>query len=228
MTPSAGKCSLASPVKLPSRRAQGGSGDPEANFQLRLAVDKARTSNMPKDNIERAIQRGMGNTGEGGQLEDISYEGYAPGGAAVIVQVLTDNRNRAASEVRRVFTRAGANMASSGAVAWMFEKKGVFTIEAGDKNPEEVELELIDAGVDDIQMEGNTIEAYVNPEHLRHVRDELSKRHLPVENAEVTLIAKNHAEVKPEDAIKTMHLLEQSKNSTTSKKSSLTSTSATS
>lgn len=198
---------LAREITIAAR--EGGSGDPEANFQLRLAVEKARASNMPKDNIERAVQRGMGNTGEGGQLEDISYEGYAPGGAAVIVQVLTDNRNRAASEVRRVFTRAGANMANTGSVAWMFEKKGVFTIEAGDKNPEDVELELIDAGVDDIQMDGNTIEAYVVPEHLRQVREELHKRNLPVDNAEVTLIAKNHAEVTPEDAVKTMQLLEQ-------------------
>lgn len=189
--------------------AREGGGDPEANFALRLAVDKARGANMPKDNIERAIQRGLGSTSDGGQLEDISYEVYGPGGAALIVQVLTDNRNRAASEVRRVITRAGANLASAGSVAWMFEKRGIFTIPVQDKSAEDLELELIDAGVDDISAEGEHIEAYVAPEHLRPVREEMQKRHIPIENAEVSLIAKNNAEVSSGDAVKTMQLVEQ-------------------
>ena len=189
--------------------AREGGGDPDANFALRLAVDKGRAANMPKDNIERAIQRGLGNTGDGAQLEDISYEVYGPGGSALIVQVLTDNRNRAASEVRRIITRAGANLASAGSVAWMFEKRGIFTIPVKDKSAEELELELIDAGVDDIQQEEEHIEAYVAPEHLRPVREEMQKRHLQIENAEVTLIAKNNAEVSTEDAVKTLQLVEQ-------------------
>ena len=189
--------------------AREGGGDPDANFALRLAVDKARGANMPKDNIERAIQRGLGNSGDGAQLEDISYEVYGPGGSALIVQVLTDNRNRAASEVRRIITRAGANLASAGSVAWMFEKRGIFTIPVKDKSAEELELELIDAGVDDIQQEEEHIEAYVAPEHLRPVREEMQKRHLQIENAEVTLIAKNNAEVSTEDAVKTLQLVEQ-------------------
>lgn len=188
---------------------EGGSGDPESNFQLRLAIDKARGSNMPKENIERAIQRGQGAGGEGGQLEDISYEAYGPGGTALIVQVLTDNRNRAASDVRRLITRSGANLASAGAVAWMFEKRGLFSIPAKGKNPEDLELELIDAGVDDFHAEGDTIEAYVSPEHLRAVREELQKRHIPIESAEVALIPKSPAEVNPADAVKTMQLIEQ-------------------
>lgn len=189
--------------------AREGGGDPEANFALRLAVDKARGANMPKDNIERAIQRGLGSTSDGGQLEDISYEVYGPGGSALIVQVLTDNRNRAASEVRRVITRAGANLASTGSVAWMFEKRGIFTIPVQNKSAEDLELELIDAGVDDISAEGEHIEAYVAPEHLRPVREEMQKRHIPIENAEVSLIAKNNAEVSSGDAVKTMQLVEQ-------------------
>lgn len=189
--------------------AREGGGDPEANFALRLAVDKARGANMPKDNIERAIQRGLGNTSEGGQLEDISYEVYGPGGAALIVQVLTDNRNRAASEVRRVITRAGANLASAGSVSWMFEKRGIFTIPVQNKSAEDLELELIDAGVDDISAEGEHVEAYVAPEHLRPVREEMQKRHIPIENAEVSLIAKTNAEVSAGDAVKTMQLVEQ-------------------
>ncbi len=185
-----------------------GGGDPEANFALRLAWDKARGANMPKENIERAIQRGLGNTGEGGQLDDISYEAYGPGGTAIIVQVLTDNRNRAAAEVRRIITRAGATFASTGSVAWMFEKRGIFTIPVQGKSAEDLELELIDAGVDDIKAEDEHVEAYVAPEHLRPVREELQKRHIPIEDAQVSLIAKNHAAVSPEDAAKTMQLIE--------------------
>ncbi|TAH52174.1 MAG: YebC/PmpR family DNA-binding transcriptional regulator [Chloroflexota bacterium] len=187
---------------------EGGSGDPDSNFSLRLAVDKARGANMPKDNIERAIQRGLGNAGDGGQLEDISYEAYGPGGTALIVQVLTDNRNRAAAEVRRVITRGGANFASAGSVAWMFDKRGIFTIPIKGKSAEDLELELIDAGVDDIQAEDESIEAYVAPEHLRPVRDELQKRNIPIEDAQVTLIPKNPAAVSPQDAAKTMQLIE--------------------
>ena len=186
-----------------------GGGDPDANFALRLAWDKARGANMPKENIERAIQRGLGNTGDGGQLEDISYEAYGPGGTALIIQVLTDNRNRAAAEVRRVVTRAGANFASTGSVAWMFEKRGIFSIPVKDKSAEDLELELIDAGVDDIQAEDGHIEAFVAPEHLRPVREELHKRNIAIEDAQISLIAKNHAAVSPEDAAKTMQLIEE-------------------
>lgn len=188
---------------------EGGSGDPDANFQLRLAIEKARAANMPKENIERAIQRGLGASAEGAQLEEIAYEAYGPGGTALIVQVLTDNRNRAAAEVRRVITRSGANLVSSGSVMWMFEKRGVFSIPIQGRNAEDLELELIDAGVDDLNIEGDTVEAYVAPEHLRQVREELQKRHIPVESAEITLVAKNHAQVSHEDAVKTMHLIEQ-------------------
>ena len=188
---------------------EGGSGDPESNFQLRLAIEKARASNMPKENIERAIRRGTGEGLEGGQLEDITYEGYAPGGAALMVQVLTDNRNRAASEVRRVFTRGGGTLGAAGAVGWMFEKKGIVTIETDGRNAEEIELELIDLGADDIQVDGKTIEAYVTPHDLGHMRGGLEKRKIPVENAEITLIPKNPAAVDTEHAVQTMKLIEQ-------------------
>lgn len=189
--------------------AREGGADPEANFQLRLAMDKARASNMPKDNIERAIQRGAGSAGDGAQLEDISYEAYGPGGTALIVQVLTDNRNRAAAEVRRVITRAGANFASTGSVTWMFEKRGILSVPVKGKSAEDIELELIDAGVDDVLTEGEAVEAYVAPQHLRPVREELQKRHIAIENMEVTLIAKTQAEVSPADAAKTMQLIEE-------------------
>jgi YebC/PmpR family DNA-binding regulatory protein len=188
--------------------AREGGGDPNANFALRLAVDKARASNMPKENIERAIKRGTGELSEGGVLEEIMYEGYGPGGTALLVQVLTDNRNRAASEVRHIFTRSGGNLASANSVAWMFEKKGVVTLEAGKKDPDELALEVIDAGAEDVKVDGNLIEAYTTPEQLRSLREALQKRNIPFTSAELAWIAKTPAEVPDESAIQTMKLME--------------------
>ncbi len=187
--------------------AREGGGDPNANFALRLAVDKARANNMPKDNIERAIKRGTGELSEGGQLEEVMYEGYGPGGSALLVQVLTDNRNRAASDVRHLFTRGGGNLAAANAVAWMFEKKGVVTIE-NVKNADELELELIDAGADDFKVDGNVLEAYCAPEQLKALRDALEKRKIAVTSAELAWIAKSPAQVTDDQAVQTMRLME--------------------
>jgi YebC/PmpR family DNA-binding regulatory protein len=188
--------------------ARAGGGDPDANFSLRLAIEKARTSNMPKDNIERAIKRGTGELSEGGQLEEVMYEGYGPGGTALLVQILTDNRNRAASEIRHIFTRGGGNMASANAVAWMFEKKGVVTLEANGKDPDELALELIDAGADDVKVDGNEIEAYTAPEQLKSLRDALEKRKISIASAEIAWIAKSPAEIGDDQAVQTMKLME--------------------
>lgn len=187
--------------------AREGGGDPDSNFTLRLAVDKARMSNMPKDNIDRAIKRGTGELGEGGQLDEVMYEGYGPGGAAMLVQSLTDNRNRAASEIRHIFTRGGGNMAAANAVAWMFEKKGVVAIE-NVKNAEDLELELIDAGADDLKVDGGTVEAYSAPEKLKALRDALEKKKIPIASAELAWIAKTPAQVSDDQAVSTMKLVE--------------------
>ena len=187
--------------------AREGGGDPDSNFALRLAVDKARASNMPKDNIERAIKRGTGELNEGGQLDDIMYEGYGPGGAAMLVQILTDNRNRAASDIRHLFTRGGGNLAAANAVAWMFEKKGVVTIE-NVKNAEELELELIDAGADDLKVDGSTVEAYSAPEQLKALREALQKKKIAIAAAELAWVAKTPAQVSDEQAVSTMKLME--------------------
>ncbi|CAG0947153.1 putative transcriptional regulatory protein [Anaerolineae bacterium] len=187
--------------------AREGGGDPESNFTLRLAVDKARTSNMPKENIERAIKRGTGELKEGGQLEDIMYEGYGPGGSAMLVQVLTDNRNRAASDIRHLFTRGGGNMATSNAVAWMFEKKGVIAVEDA-KNPEDLALELIDAGAEDYKLDGNVLDLYCAPENLRGLKDALEKRKIQMVSAELAWIAKTPATVTDDQAVQTMKLME--------------------
>ena len=187
--------------------AREGGGDPNANFALRLAVDKARSQNMPKENIERAIKRGTGELSEGGQLEEVMYEGYGPGGSALLVQVLTDNRNRAASDVRHLFTRGGGNLAAANAVAWLFEKKGVITIE-NVKDAENLELELIDAGADDFKADGNVLEVYCAPEQLKALRDALEKRKIPTASAELAWIAKSPAQVTDDQAVQTMKLME--------------------
>ena len=190
-----------------SLAAREGGGDPGANFTLRLAIEKARGQNMPKENIERAVKRGTGELSEGGQLEDAIYEGYGPGGTALLVQVLTDNRNRTASEVRHMFTRGGGNLAASNAVAWMFEKKGVVTIENA-KNPDELALELIDAGADDVKEDGSLVEAYCAPEQLRVFRDTIEKKKVPISSVELAWISKNPAEVTAEQAVATLRLME--------------------
>ncbi len=187
--------------------AREGGGDPNANFVLRLAVDKARSQNMPKENIERAIKRGTGELSEGGQLDDVLYEGYGAGGSALLVQVLTDNRNRAASEVRHMFTRGGGNLAAANAVAWMFEKKGVITIE-NVKNADELELELIDAGADDFKVEGNVLEVYCAADQLKTLREALQKRKIALASAELAWITKTPAQVTDDQAVQTMRLME--------------------
>lgn len=190
-----------------SLAAREGGGDQTANFSLRLAVEKARGQNMPKENIERAIKRGTGELNEGGQLEDAIYEGYGPGGTALLVQVLTDNRNRTASEVRHMFTRGGGNLAASNAVAWMFEKKGIIAIE-NVKNADDLALELIDAGADDVKVDGSLVEAYSAPEQLRAFREALEKKKIPITSAELAWISKNPAEVTDEQAVSTLKLME--------------------
>lgn len=187
--------------------AREGGGDPSANFALRLAIEKARAQNMPKENIERAIKRGTGELSEGGQLEEVMYEGYGPGGTALLVQVLTDNRNRAAAEVRHLFTRGGGNLAATNAVAWMFDKKGVLTLE-NVKNPEDLALELIDAGAEDYKLDGNVLDLYCAPENLRTLKDAIEKRKVPIASAEIAWIAKSTATISDEQAVSTMKLME--------------------
>ena len=137
--------------------ARTGEADPDMNFRLRLAVENARAANMPKENIERAIAKGAGTGAGGDTLEEITYEGYGPGGTGIIIQTLTDNRNRAASEVRTMLSRNGGSLAQSGAVAWNFETKGLITVKVDGRDPEEVALEIVDAGAEDVEIEEDSI-----------------------------------------------------------------------
>jgi YebC/PmpR family DNA-binding regulatory protein len=167
----------------------GNNGDPDMNFRLRLAVDKAKQANMPSDNIQRAIDRGLGKGAEAA-IDEIAYEGYGPGGVAVYVQAATDNRNRTAAEVRSTFTKGGGNLGETGSVGWMFQSKGLITIEfpAGKSfDPDEVMLQAIDAGADDVEIDGNEIEVYTAFEDLNAVRTALQAQGLPIVNVETLM-----------------------------------------
>ena len=188
--------------------ARAGGGDPDTNYRLRLAVEKARSVNMPADNIKRTIDKATGG-GEAEVFEEIVYEGYGPGGVAILVEAATDNRNRTASEVRAVFTKAGGQLAGSGAVAWQFEPRGLITIPARGQDPDDVALAAIDAGAEDVDTSSaELVEVYTTPAGLEGVRKALDAAGLPVESAESTMIAKNTVEVDEQRARQNLRLVE--------------------
>jgi YebC/PmpR family DNA-binding regulatory protein len=191
--------------------ARQGGGDPDANYRLRLAVEKARSVNMPSDNIKRTIDKATGG-GEAEQFEEIVYEGYGPGGVAVLVEAATDNRNRTAAEVRSIFTKTGGQLAGSGAVAWQFEPRGYIAVARNGQDPDEVALAAIDAGAEDVDTEDpETIEIYTTPADLERVRLALDAAGVPVDSAENTMVAKQTVELdstKARQALRLVELLE--------------------
>jgi YebC/PmpR family DNA-binding regulatory protein len=188
--------------------ARQGGGDPDGNYRLRLAMEKARSVNMPQDNIKRAIERATG-AGEGDQFEEIVYEGYGPGGVAVLVEAATDNRNRTAADVRAIFTKAGGQLAGSGAVAWQFEPRGLIAVTAGGRDPDEVALTAIDAGADDVDTsDAERVEVYTSPADLERVRAALDAAGLPVESAENAMVAKQTVELDEHRARQNLRLIE--------------------
>jgi YebC/PmpR family DNA-binding regulatory protein len=186
---------------------QGGS-DPEMNPALRLAMAKARDANMPKDNVQRAIERATGG-GDGASLEEVTYEGYAPGGTAVLVRALTDNRNRTVAEIRQAFSRGGGNLAESGAVAWMFDLRGVVGIPAGGLDAEEVQLAAIEAGALDTASDDHEVEVLTEPADMERVRIALEAAGYPVERAEIAHVPKNVVALDEKAAIAALKLLER-------------------
>ncbi|NLY29111.1 MAG: YebC/PmpR family DNA-binding transcriptional regulator [Firmicutes bacterium] len=193
--------------------AREGGGDPQSNFRLRLAVEKARASNMPNDNIDRAIKRGTGEL-EGDRLEEIIYEGYGPAGMAVLLEALTDNRNRTASDLRHLFSKYGGNLGESGCVAWMFEKKGrlIINTEVTPVDEETVMLEAIESGAEDIEVEENYIEIITAPGDFQAVKESLEASGYVFDDAEVTMIPTNTVEIpadKTEQALKLLEALEE-------------------
>jgi YebC/PmpR family DNA-binding regulatory protein len=188
--------------------ARLGGGDPDANYRLRLAIEKARSVNMPADNIKRTIDKATGGC-EAEQFEEIVYEGYGPGGVAVLVEAQTDNRNRTAAEVRSMFTKAGGQLAGSGAVAWQFEPRGLITIARNGVDADEVALAAIDAGAEDVDSDDEAIEIYTSPGDLERVRASLEGTGVAVESAESAMIAKQTVELDEARARQALRLVEQ-------------------
>jgi YebC/PmpR family DNA-binding regulatory protein len=184
-----------------------GGGDPDGNYRLRLAMDKARAVNMPADNIKRAIDRAVG-AGDGEHYEEIVYEGYGPGGAAILVEAATDNRNRTAAEIRAIFTKAGGQLAGSGAVAWQFQPRGVLIIPRNKRDADEIALQAIDAGADDVDSEDDPVEVYTEPGQLEAVRQALKQAGVSVESAELTMKAKNMVALDAAHARQNLKLIE--------------------
>ncbi|MGD0407572.1 MAG: YebC/PmpR family DNA-binding transcriptional regulator [Candidatus Limnocylindrales bacterium] len=190
--------------------ARAGGGDPDGNFRLRLAIERARAINMPLDTIKRAVEKATGG-GEGEQFEEITYEGYGPGGVAILVETATDNRNRTAAEVRSILTKAGGQLAGSGSVAWQFEQRGVITLAPGG-DPDELALIAIDAGADDVDSSSEQVEVYTRPTDLEAVRRSLEKAGVKIESAELSMSAKNTLELdesKARQALRLIDLLEE-------------------
>jgi YebC/PmpR family DNA-binding regulatory protein len=198
---------IAKLITIAARRG----GDPTTNFSLRMAMDKARAVNMPKDNIERAIKRGTGETG-GAQIEELIYEGIGPAKAQFIVKCLTDNKNRTAAEIRHLFSEAGGSL---GSVLWNFELKGVIRI-SNDKLPasnlDEFELELIDAGAQDILKETEGMTVYAKPEDLQKLKQFLENKNITTESAEIEYIAKEEAQLTGEDKERVEKFIEELEN----------------
>ena len=186
---------------------QGGSS-PETNFRLRLAIQRARDNNMPTDNIERAIKRGSG-TLEGVTLVEMVFEGYGPGGVAILVQALSDNRNRTLQDVRNVFTRSGGSLGESGCVAWLFNLNGLITIEPKGLDTEELALNAIDTGAEDVKIENDSVEIYTKPEELEIVRTALEQKNLPIASAELSMMPKTTVELEEKAAVQALKLLDK-------------------
>ena len=172
--------------------------DPDMNPALRLAIQKARDSNMPNANIDRAIQRAVGG-GDGAMLEEITYEGYAPGGTAVLIQAITDNRNRTVADIRATLTRGGGAMAESGAVAWQFDLRGLIAVEVGEADPDEIQLVAIEAGADDVSADGDIVEVITDPGDLEGVRASLTEGGYQVNSSEIAQIPKTR--ITPDDNV---------------------------
>lgn len=195
---------LARDITLAARNG----GDPNANPALRLAIEKAKAANMPKENIERAIKRGTGEL-EGGAPEEVMYEGYAPHGVALLIKCLTDNRNRTLAEIRRVLNRGGGNLAEAGAVTWMFESKGLITIERGGRDPDDLFMIAVDAGAEDVDVSSEIVEVYTEPVDLHVVAESLQKRGIKVEDAELSMVPKTLVSLDEKETLQVLHLIEQ-------------------
>ena len=188
--------------------AKEGGGSVEGNFRLRLAVQKAREINMPADRIQNAIKRGTGELA-GERLEEIRYEGYGPSGVAIMVDALSDNRNRTSASIRHRFSKGGGNLGETNSVGWMFERKGAISVNAGPQDPEEIGLAAIEAGADDVQVEGKSVEITTAPNSFEKVKSAIeSLQGVTVDNAEITMQPKQTVAVEADKAAAVLRLME--------------------
>jgi YebC/PmpR family DNA-binding regulatory protein len=188
--------------------AREGGGDAAMNPRLRLAIDKARYENMPADTIKRAIERGTGG-GDAANLQEVTFEGYGPGGLAILVQTLTDNRNRTVSALRTTLTRGGGNLGEAGSVAWQFDNKGLIAIEPDGGDPDDIALQAIDAGADDVSIDPKFIEVYTAPTELDKVRRQLADAGLKITSAELFMLPKQSTPLDDKTALQALKLLDQ-------------------
>lgn len=195
---------LAKDITLAARE---GSGDENSNPRLKLAVQKAKAANMPKDNIDRAIKRGTGEI-EGGEIQELTYEGYGTDGVAFIVEVVTDNKNRALAEIKHAFNKNGGSLANSGAVAWQFDQKGVIELQGDDLDFEEVFMVAAEAGAEDVVNEDGVITVYTPREAFGAVEQALSENNYEVGDSELRWMAKNETEIGQEAGMKNLRLME--------------------
>jgi len=186
---------------------QGGA-DTEANFKLRLIMQKARDNNMPLENIDRAIKRASGGT-DGAALSEVTYEGYGPGGSAILAQALTDNKNRTLSEMRNILSRGGGNLGESGSVTWLFESRGVIIIDGTKENAEEVALFAIDAGAEDVKIEGTSLEVNTKPQDLEAVRKALELKKVPISSSDLSMVPKTMVKLDEKSALQALRLLDK-------------------
>ncbi len=185
----------------------GNSGDPDANPRLRSAIAAARAENMPKDNIERAIKKGTGEL-EGVSYEECSYEGYGPGGAAILVESLTDNKNRAVADIRHIFNKYGGNMGENGCVAWIFTKKGYISLQKSGVQEDLLMETALEAGAEDVREDDKYFEVITAPEDFDAVKDALNSAQIALESAEVTMLPSNTADLTGKDAEKMIKLMD--------------------
>jgi YebC/PmpR family DNA-binding regulatory protein len=186
---------------------EGGS-NPEANFRLRLAIQKAKDSNMPTENIERAVKKGSGEFG-GASLSEVTLEGYGPNGTAILVEALSDNRNRTIQDVRNIFARHGGSLGENGCVAWIFDAKGVITVRTDGLDADDLALNAIDAGADDVKVESGYVEIYTKPEDLETVRSALEAKDIPISTAELSQVPKTIIALDEKAAMQALKLLDK-------------------
>ncbi|HSP73613.1 MAG TPA: YebC/PmpR family DNA-binding transcriptional regulator [Gaiellaceae bacterium] len=189
--------------------AKEGGGDPDNNLALANAIEKARSYSMPKDNIDRAIAKGTGEGGDAAAFETVVYEGYAADGVAVLVEALTDNRNRTAADVRHAFSKNGGSLGTTGAVAWLFERRGIVLVPADGVDEDELMLAAAEGGAEDVELDGSTFQVTTEPEALNEVRQAIEAAGFTVESAEATMVPKTTVEIADEStARKVMRLID--------------------